>query len=294
MTGFARQSSKLEKTDVTFEWVWEIKSVNGKSLDVKARVPSWLDEISLYFKNIAQKYFERGSLSVYLDFSSSRSDQAVSLNQPLFEEVMKLVNVIKENGGFETASAGEILNIPGLFEVDKKRFDEELISELHGRLLKNFEDCCQSLQMDRQKEGEKIKTVLEQMVDKIAGIVDKIAILAKNTPQTLKEKLQQQINELLENNVQITEERLAQEVVLLVNRADIREEIDRLNTHIATAREMMSKNQTLGRKFDFLCQEFNREANTTCSKASNIEIVNLGMELKATIEQLREQVQNME
>ena len=145
----------------------------------------------------------------------------------------------------------------------------------------------------RRQEGQKIKTVLEERVDRIEILVQEVARLAVAQPALLKQKLSAQLAELLEG-APISEERLAQEAVLLVNRADIREEIDRLTAHVKTARELLAANQTLGRRFDFLCQEFNRETNTICSKASDIEIINRGMELKAVIEQLREQVQNME
>ncbi len=135
--------------------------------------------------------------------------------------------------------------------------------------------------------------MLEQQVDRIEALVKDIARKAALQPAALKQKLTAQLAELLEGNP-ISEERLAQEAVLLVNRADIREEIDRLTAHVKTARQLLEAGQTLGRRFDFLCQELNRETNTTCSKAADIEIINRGMELKAVIEQLREQVQNME
>lgn len=296
MTGFARENGKLIKDEVTFEWVWELKSVNGKTLDVKSKLPSWLDEISLEIKNIAQKYFERGSLSAFLDLTIANLEQNLNINQSLLEQLTKAAIELyeKHDTYMNIPSASELLSIIGVVELEKRRFNEEITNQLKESILKSFEACCLALQKDRQNEGAKIKKVLENMVLRIETIVGQISGLAALAPQNLKEKLQLQLKELLEGNVSISEDRLAQEVVLLVNRADIREEIDRLNTHIATAREMLAKNQTLGRKFDFLCQEFNREANTTCSKASNVEIINLGMELKATVEQLREQVQNME
>jgi uncharacterized protein (TIGR00255 family) len=183
----------------------------------------------------------------------------------------------------------------GVAEIERKHFDDDLIKELSIELLKSFEICCHKLQKDRQQEGDKIKTVLEQMLDKIASLVKSVSDKSKNTSQMLKEKLHQQLKELIEDSsITVSEDRLAQEIILLVNRADIREEIDRLNTHIKTAGELLNSNQAVGRRFDFLCQEFNREANTACSKAADVGIVNYGMELKAAIEQLREQVQNME
>lgn len=296
MTGFARQSGRFENQDTAFDWFWEIKSVNGKSLDIKNRLPNWLDDMSFSLKNIAQKYFERGSLSVYLEVAFEKSEQKIIINHELLEQLSEAAIELyqKHKGCLALPSASDLLNVNAVVEVEKKRFDEELLKKLQNELIVGFEQCCLKLQIDRQQEGQKIKSVLEQMVEKIKTLANQIATLAEKTPAELKAKLWQQISDLIEGNQNVSEERLAQEVVLLVNRADIREEIDRLKAHIKTAEEFLQGNQTLGRRFDFLCQELNREANTTCSKAADVNIINLGMELKATIEQLREQVQNME
>ena len=150
------------------------------------------------------------------------------------------------------------------------------------------------MQQDRQAEGEKMKAALLDILDKIANIVAKVEGIAESQPERLKEKLLAQIASLLEPSNQISEERLAQEVALYVAKADIREEIDRLKAHLVTAQNLLNSGEAVGRRLDFLCQELNREANTTCSKSSEIDLTNLGMSLKTLIEQFREQVQNIE
>lgn len=295
MTGFARQSGSLEQGNFSLSWVWEIKSVNGKSLDLKTRLPSWLDEISLNLRNIAAAYFERGNMNVSLEVTLERSDTEVNINRELLERLTSAaVDLYRAHPDDLTPpSASELLGVNGVIEVVKNRFGEEELELIRQRLSAGFEECCVRLQFDRRQEGSKIKSVLEQQVDRIEALVKEIARKAALQPAALKQKLTVQLAELLEGNP-ISEERLAQEAVLLVNRADIREEIDRLTAHVKTARQLLEAGQTLGRRFDFLCQELNRETNTTCSKAADIEIINRGMELKAVIEQLREQVQNME
>lgn len=295
MTGFARQSGSMERENFSLSWVWELKSVNGKNLDLKVRLPLWLDEVGLNLRNVAAKYFERGSFNASLDVSLEKSEAEIRVNQALLDKVTETALRLYQRYPEELArpSAAELLKTDGVLEVAKNRFDEEELAEICRNLRAGFEECCIRLQFDRRQEGLKIKAVLEEKVDRIESLVQEVARLAAVQPAELKQKLAAQLAELLEGTP-VSEERLAQEAVLLVNRADIREEIDRLTAHVKTARELLAANQTLGRRFDFLCQEFNRETNTICSKASAIEIINRGMELKAVIEQLREQVQNME
>ena len=181
-----------------------------------------------------------------------------------------------------------------MVEVEDAALDEEETAALVGKLSESFSKACLKLKSDREAEGVKIRKALLDILDNIATIVARVEDIAKAQPERLKAKLQEQIAALLEPSNQISEERLAQEVALYVARADIQEEIDRLKAHIKTARDLLSSNEAVGRRLDFLCQELNREANTTCSKSGEIELTNLGMELKTLIEQFREQVQNIE
>ena len=294
MTGFSRSSGRCQVRDTLFDWAFEMKSVNGKNLDFKVRLPSWLDVMSLELKSVAQKYFERGTINVNLDISADAETPKVKINEELLNLLSETALNLAQSGKVNMPTAGELLNINGVVEIERKTYDDELIDELKKVLLADFEKCCIGLQNDRQKEGEKIAEVLGGLLKKISDIVEQIVEKAEKVPTTIAEKLKQQISEFLGNDINVTEERLAQEIVFLVNKADIREEIDRLRAHLKTAEQLLNSGQSVGRRMDFLCQEFNREANTTCSKAADVQIINCGMELKATIEQLREQVQNME
>ena len=191
-------------------------------------------------------------------------------------------------------SPGEILSIRGVVETAENKLSEEEEILLIEDVKKGFEFVCEKLLLDRRAEGEKIGSALTDILDKIAERVGKIEVIAEILPQKLKERLNRFIKELLSADSQISEDRLVQGVCLYVARADIREEVDRLKAHIKTARHLLESGEAVGRRLDFLCQELNREANTTCSKSCDIEITNLGMELKTLIEQFREQVQNVE
>lgn len=296
MTGFARQNDELVIGKNHFTWYWEVKSVNSKALDIKIKLPYWLDALSLPLKNIVGGVLSRGSVSIYLDINNSAEAPQVKINQELLNQVtVKAVELFESYGDkLQKPSTSELLSIKGVIDVEDSKLNEDELKLLQDSLLKSFTKVCGGLQLDRQQEGSKIRIALLEIIDKISMIVGRIEKIGETMPQKLKEKLTMQIKAMLEPNSLISEERIAQEVVLYVARADIQEEIDRLQAHIKTAKDLLDSKEAIGRRLDFLCQELNREANTTCSKSSEIDLTNLGMELKAFIEQLREQVQNIE
>lgn len=294
MTGFSRAGGQSNIDDMAFSWAFEMKSVNGKNLDFKVRLPIWLEAASSDLKRIAQKYFERGTISANLDIVTEDKQSNIKINQELLHKLIATAQEVCLHQGINPPTAGELLSVNGVVEIEKNTFDEKVIEKLQAELLSGFEKCCVSLKEDRQKEGAKMVVVLTNLLNKIENLVTQIEQYAESVPQQIRDKLQKQIADFLGENNNVSEERLAQEIVFFVNRADIREETDRLRAHIKTARQLLQSGESIGRRMDFLCQEFNREANTACSKAADVQIVNCGMELKATIEQLREQVQNME
>lgn len=263
MTGFARTGGTFRIRETDYSWFWEVKSVNGKYLEVKTKLPVWLDGMSQSVKYLAGEYLSRGNVYASLEITASNSEP-------------------------------ELLGIRGVAELEENRLDEREMAELQSEILETFAQAGEALQQDRQAEGEKITAALREIIFKINEVVVRAEQIADAMPVRLKEKLQQQVALLLEPSNQISEERLAQEVVLYVTKADIREEIDRLKAHIKTAAELLNGGGAVGRRLDFLCQELNRETNTVCSKSGDIGLTNCGMELKALIEQFREQVQNIE
>lgn len=294
MTGFAKKNGDVTVGNAQYSWSWEIKSVNGKSLDLKAKHPSWLGDLSGQLKSILGKSFARGSFAAFLNIESNHQQSSVKVNEELLGKLIDMVSVGSENTLFGKTTIGEIFNIKGVIEVEECKIGEEELKQLNTEINKTFEVACNELKKSRDAEGKEIKAVLLEILKKIEENTNEIAKIFETIPEAIKEKLQNQLKELVDSSIGVSEERLAQEVVMLVNRADLREEVDRLRVHIKSAEKMLNSSEPVGRKLDFLCQELNREANTTCSKSVDMDITNLAMELKALIEQFREQVQNVE
>ena len=294
MTGFARTNGNISLNQNNISWIWEIKSVNGKSLDLKLRLPNGFDDLSMNLKNKASEILNRGSVSAFLEVSTENLTKNIKIDETLLNELAaKAISLCQKYPEIPMATAGELLSQRGVVELDENAISDENMQTLKEMILADFITSCHNLQLDRQKEGAKIKTALMTILEKINNITLNIEKIFETLPEKLKEKLLTQIKSI-SDDVNITEDRLAQEIVLLITRADIKEEIDRLKTHIKSAYNLLESDESVGRRLDFLCQELNREANTTCSKASDIAITNMGMELKALIEQFREQVQNIE
>ncbi len=294
MTGFARVNGNISFGENNINWIWEIKSVNGKSLDLKYRLPTGFEDISLLLKNKATEVISRGSISAFLEINNENTSKNIKIDEDLLNQLTEqAVNLCKKHPEIPMATAGELLSQRGVIEIEENSLNEDDLQKLKEAILNDFITVCKNLQIDRQKEGEKIKIALTSILEKISDITANIEKIFETLPEKLKEKLFTQIK-TISDEININEDRIAQEIVLLVTRADIKEEIDRLKTHIKSAYNLLETNDAVGRRLDFLCQELNREANTTCSKACDISITNLGMDLKALIEQFREQVQNIE
>lgn len=294
MTGFARTNKNISLGQNNITWAWEIKSVNGKSLDLKLKLPNGFDDLSINLKSKAAEILQRGSVSAYLEVNTENLTKTVKVDEKLLDTLaLQAISLCQKHPEIPMASAGELLSQRGVVELDENSLSDEDLEVLKNNILTDFAVACQNLQTDRRKEGEKIKNALKAILEKISDITSNIEKIFENLPEKLKEKLLTQIKSI-SNDINISEDRLVQEIVLLITRADIKEEIDRLKTHIKSAYNLLESDETVGRRLDFLCQELNREANTTCSKACDIAITNMGMELKALIEQFREQVQNIE
>lgn len=297
MTGFSRKNGEFHFDKMDFSWFWEVKSVNNKSIDIKMKVPAWLDSaLTLPCKNVLMQNFARGSFLLYLDLSSNVSGQQLKINEDLLNTLTtKAIELYQSHTDvLQKPTTSELLAIKGVCETEDVSLSEEETDILVKALLASFDEACRKLQHDRKEEGEKIRQALLDILQNIASIVAKVDAFAKTQPEKLKNRLQAQLDLLLDPTNPVSEERLAQEVALYVARADIQEEVDRLKAHIITAQNLLSSNEPVGRRLDFLCQELNREANTTCSKSCDIELTNYGMDLKTLIEQFREQVQNIE
>ena len=292
MTGYARVSG--EETCVA--WVWEVKSVNGRGLDVRTRLPPGYDFLDLPVRDAVQKRFKRGNVTVNLNISQKTQAGALTVNETLLDELVALTRRWREKApDLAPPSLDGLLALRGVLESDQAGSDPAAEdSDIAKTLLAQCDKALSQMETMRAEEGKRLATVLTDLLNEIAFLVTDAVSSSALDPNELKAKLRQQVATLMEANANLSEERLAQEVALMIGKADVREELDRLGAHLAAARKMLSAAEPVGRKLDFLCQEFNREANTLCSKANDIALTRIGLGLKAAIEQFREQVQNIE
>lgn len=292
MTGFAR----AEGGDALYAWAWEIKSVNGRGLDLRWRLPPGFDALEPRLRPLLTKACTRGSLQVNLQLSAKSGGEALSLNKPLVDRILALqAELAKDPAAKDLAP----MTMDGLFALrgvlESEKGDDEAEKEKRNRALeKDFGAALEGLTAARAREGEALYKLLSKQIGAIGKLVAKARRSAEAQPKALAKRLEGQLAELLSEERQVTQERLAQEVALLAVKTDVREELDRLEAHVAEALALLQGGGVIGRRLDFLCQEFNREANTLCSKAESIALTRLGLELKTLVDRLREQVQNLE
>ena len=289
MTGFARH----ENQDALYSFTWEVKTVNSKGLDIRFRLPSGYDGLESKARELIGKICTRGSVNLNLNVSAITGSVNIKINHDLLRELAHAAQQLQKQG-FAPPSAGEILALPGIIEKNQSEETEENKKNRENLIIDTLSQALQKLGEMRQNEGGKLGQILLAHLDEIRNLNQKARELAITQPAALRKKLHDAIGELLTSTPLLSEERLNQEVALLAVKADIKEELDRLNAHEKAAREMIEKGGAIGRKLDFLCQEFNREANTLCSKSADTELTNIGLNLKSSIEQMREQVQNLE
>lgn len=290
MTGFGRAEGHYEH----YSWVWEIRSVNGKGLDVRMRIPPGLDAFDQFIKTTIKKEITRGSINVLLQLSKEETDTDVKVNDAALDKLIGVAKKASVDHDLPMPSLDSLLSIRDVVEITPTEDNENQISERNDILKKSFIEALSGLKSSRQEEGLATRKMLSDVIDQVENLLNQAEKIANNQPSLLKEKYEEKVNALFDNKQGIDKDRLAQEIVLLATKADTKEETDRLRAHIASARTMLDAKGTIGRKMDFLTQEFNREANTLCSKSSDIALTNIGLSLKTAIDQIREQVQNVE
>lgn len=291
MTGFAR----IEGHTDTSAWSWELKSVNGKGRDLRCRIPGGLDHLEQPVRERAGKQLQRGNVFLNLSISSTHETSGFQVNHEQLEKVLKLLPDLEAQvPKLSPPSFDGLLGLKGVIETTKEEISDEAQKALDSAVLSGLDDALDALIKSRDKEGAKLAPVLDGQLNDIAGLCEQAGQLAATQPGALRARLQKQVSALLEASVPLPEEQLAREAALLAAKADVREELDRLAAHVEAARELLASGEAVGRRLDFLCQEFNREANTLCSKSTDLELTRVGLALKALIDQLREQVQNIE
>jgi uncharacterized protein (TIGR00255 family) len=294
MTGFAESSGGYGG----IAWRWEAKSVNGRGLDLRLRTPPGMDGIEAPARKLAATRFSRGSLQVQLSIEPQEGARGLKVDAAALAAAVGIAREIAAETGLAPARVDGLLALKGVIVADDAApLDEAARAHRDAAILESLSMAFDALARERLNEGAKLNAILTAQLNQIAALVTEAGTLAATQPAALKQKLQAQMQELL--GAGLPEERLAQEAALLAAKADVREELDRLNAHVADARAMLKAgpqdaNAGVGRKLDFLAQEFNREANTLCSKSSDIALTRVGLALKAVIDQFREQSQNVE
>lgn len=294
MTGFARADGGAG----ALSWTIEVKSVNGRTLDLRCRVPAGFDAAEAAARAKLQGRLARGTVNLNLQVARTAAPASVRINRGLIEELRALAREM-DGPDAPPPRLEALLAVRGVVEAAEDSADDAADGPANRKaveaaLAADVEKALDGLVAARLAEGEKLEALLRGHLNEIARLVDEAAGLACLKPENVKERLRAAVQALLEGVPALSEERLAQEAALLMVKADVREEVDRLRAHIQAAREMLDEGGAVGRKFDFLCQEFNREANTLCSKSVDGGLTRIGLALKATIDQLREQVQNVE
>jgi uncharacterized protein (TIGR00255 family) len=290
MTGFARADGALGP----ISWHWEVRSVNGRGLDVRLRLPPGYEALEVRIREAVAKRVVRGNLTVNLNVKRSEGETRIKLNESALRQVLAALDSLK--GKVETAPPRPeaLLGIKGVLEVVEPEESEADAQTRTVAMLGGLAEALDGMVRAREAEGGHLRIVVLDQVATIERLVGAVAASPSRSPEAIRQRLKEQVGRLLETGVGLDEGRLYQEAAMLATRADVEEELKRLGAHIAGARELLSSREPAGRRLDFLAQEFNREANTLCSKASDPETTRAGLELKAVIDQMREQVQNIE
>ncbi len=290
MTGFGRAEGALGAAS----WYFELRAVNGRGLDVRSRLPGGCDSLEPRIREASQKALSRGSLQVTALLEKATSAPEIRLNEAALVQVVAAAERVRQITGGPPASTEGLLALRGVLEVaDKTETDAEQAARL-DQMFSTFESALAAFIANRAAEGARLAAILAAEIDEIETLVAKVAVSPARTPDAIGRRLADQIARLTGTSTTFDVERLHQEAVLIATRADVEEELQRLRVHIAAARDLLAEEAAVGRKFDFLTQEFNREANTLCSKANDPEISRCGLAMKVLIDQMREQVANVE
>jgi len=293
MTGFARAAGQVEGLSFT----WELKSVNGRGLDLRLRVPTGFEGVEVPARKAAQQVLKRGNLQAGFTYERQTGEAGLGLKHAVLDQVIAAAAEVtrRAEGRLSLApmSAADLLAMRGVLDQGGAELDPDALAAREAAVLATFEAALKDLVAARDKEGAALAQIITGQIDAIERLTLDAEQVAAGHPAMLRARLLEQIARVQED-VEITPERLAQEVALLASKADVREEIDRLKAHVAQARSLIGEGGAVGRRLDFLTQEFHREANTLCSKSPDIDLTRIGLELKAVIDQLKEQVQNVE
>ena len=290
MTGFA----SVEGSNKNARWNWEVRSLNGKGLDFRLRIPPGCEHLQPQIRNLVTKKFCRGNLQIKLTLERGENKTVPVVNQEALDAVIIAIAKLQREIKCVPPAAEQILAIKGI--MDSSDFEESEFERvtLSKSVIEDFKKLLSELKISRAGEGAMISQIVIDHLAVLEKIVMGVANDTSRHPEQIKKRLNKQISQYLDTTSGLDLDRLHQEAAILATKADLCEEIDRLNVHINSARKLLSSEGPIGRKLEFICQEFNRECNTICSKSNATSITAAGLEMKIVIDQLREQVQNLE
>ena len=290
MTGFARSHGVCGP----YSWTWEIKSVNGKGLDLRLRLPPGWDAIEPALRATASETLARGSIQAGLTVERTGATVAVRVNAAVLEALLVAARDVARRIETSPPTLDGLLGLKGVIEVGEAGENAEERREAEAAVAGGFAEAVAALASMRRHEGSALGRVLGARLDEIAALVERAELAPGRRPEAIRARLAEQVATLLAQSDRFDPDRLHQEAILIATKADVREELDRLVAHVAQVQQLIAQGGPIGRRLDFLAQELNREANTLCAKANDVELTNIGLALKAAVEQFREQVQNVE
>ena len=290
MTGFARH----EGGDDVMTWVWEVKSVNGRNLDLRLRLPQGFEALEAEVRKLVPEHLARGNVQIALVVDRSRLPLRYRVNRELLQQLLSLTQELGDDLPAAPPRLDGLLAIKGVLEPEENAEEDAVAEARNAAMLGDLIAALGKLARARAEEGTRLEAVIADHLEAFDEVVEAAGKSAELQPEALRERLARQVAELLEGSPGLPEERLAQEAALLASKADVREELDRLRSHLVSARDLVKAGGAVGRRFDFLCQELNREANTLCSKSVDMDLTRQGLTMKTLVDKLREQVQNIE
>jgi uncharacterized protein (TIGR00255 family) len=292
MTGFARAEGRSER----YSWTWEVKTVNGRTLDARFRLPPGYDSLEPPARQLVGERLKRGSVAVTLQLQAQAAPVTYRVNQNLLNELAAIVKTTEQLIEAAPARLDGLLALRGVLEVVEPEEGEQVRASREAALLESLVLALDRLLQARSAEGQRLSTVLRGLLEQMTGLVQQARASAAAQPEALRTRLRDQIVAIIEHVPTFPQDRLATELAVLITKGDVREELDRLDAHLAAARSMIEQGDPAGagRRLDFLSQEFNREANTLCSKSNDVGLTRIGLDLKLAIDRFREQVQNIE
>ncbi|WP_029003378.1 YicC/YloC family endoribonuclease [Azorhizobium doebereinerae] len=290
MTGFARAHGLTG----AWRWTWEVRSVNAKGLDLRLRLPSGFDALDAAARAAATKALSRGSVSGTFTVTREGDSLSVGLNKEALRALYAATREAAADLGSAPPALDALLNVKGIVEVIEAEQTEADRDAISRDAAAGFGRALHDLSLMRRGEGAALRAVLGERLDAIARLITAAEALPERKLEAIKARLAEQVRALADIHAALDPDRLHQEAVLLATKADVREELDRLTAHVAAARDLLAQGGPVGRKLDFLAQEFNREANTLCSKSNAVALTQIGLDLKLLVDQFREQIANIE